>query len=136
MERDDHVFAGRVIGTADGNLSREAVLDDDTTSALFTDVRVVRSGEPQLVRRVAPESTDGLASGALRVHGPLTLVVAGRACVRAECVGGATSRGRGDDAVDLDAGNVPVGRLLETSPALSPKPINRNSAPSRREDVT
>jgi hypothetical protein len=84
LERNDHGLVAGIVGTADGSALGEHVLDINTAGALLAKGRVALAGKLKVAVAVAVETTDRLTSGTLGLLGPLSLLVARRASVRAQ----------------------------------------------------
>lgn len=132
-ERDSLRLGTGVVGTADGNLVPNLVLDVDTTNTLHAKL-LGKVGVGQVKLAVAAlQTTNGLASLALAA-GPLGLLVTSRASVGAHGarVAGVTSNGGNDVAKKL----VDQRDVLDTRPATKAKVVERNGTVLRGERAT
>ena len=132
IEGDVHVLGRGVVGTADGSVSGELVLDRDAAGTLLADLGVAGTAELEESGRVAPEATDGLSRSALGSLGPLRLFVSGGASIRAERPGGASAGDGSDDVADSNTGD-PATDLLNASPPTGANPGDRDRTVAARE---
>lgn len=112
-----------VIGTADGDLLVELVLDAHASGTLLADVLVAGSGELELALGVAEQATNGLSGRSLNLR-PLSLLVADRAGIRAVGVGLASVASL--DVADGRVTGAEVGNVLDTDPSTKVQPVGVN----------
>lgn len=132
VERNGLGLGTGVVGTANGDLVAELVADVDTASAGNAESVVGRVGEVELAV-LALQTTNRLASSALS-GGPLGLLVAGRAGVRAHSAAsaGVASDGGHDRAHDL----IGQGDVLDTGVTAETQVVEGDSTVLGGEGAT
>lgn len=123
----------RVVGTANGNLLGQSVLDLNATSARNANLlRQLGVGQVELAV-LALEATNRLAGGALGA-GPLGLLVTGRTSIGAHrTIPAGVTEDSSDNVTDHLAKD---GHVLNARPATKSKVVEGNSTVFRGERVT
>lgn len=132
VEGDGLAFRARVVGTADGHVLRELVLNQHRHFRGASHTQSTRQGWVSQAKLAvhALDATDGLASGTL-LRRPLRLLVARRAGVRAvrpfaaAAAAVASAFSYGEDVSKPTNGGAWV---LNARPATKAEPVNRNCA--------